>query len=1397
MQSPSSPDSPSTTLGHSPNSGRRGWLQFPARGPWRCCSPFILTLAALLAAVWLAPSPASGAAGLELRAATNYTLIWNDRGSGADTDMSVWKPVVPPGYFALGHYATNNYNAPLPALLLARPSDPGALAPPTGYAKIWDDRGSGATLSGSFWRPIPPPGYVSLGDVAAPGHFTPPSTNDVRCVRADLVVCGDGIGRLIWNERGSGADEDASVWRLDISVPPTGVDIGAFVARNSHAPPFPPYYWIADQPPSISSRLWVAQGPAPITNAYVHVPLGEAVGAVEVVLPHPTNANVLYAGAVNGGIWRTTNATAERPTWVPLTDQQSSLSIGALEFDVTDPTYRTLLAGIGRLSSAGGVAGDLTGLLRSTDGGDTWTAIGQTALTNRNITSVSARGNVLMAAAYSHVNATPTLGLWRSTDGGANFTLLSGTSGLPGGQVSDLVADPGNAQRFYVGVVSNGVFRSDNGGATWINLSATLGPVTNVMRIEMAVHHTATSNVVYAGLLVARRLDRVFRSSDFGATWTQLDTPNVHRGPYGHHLFAIAADPMNPALVYISGDYGNPGSAAVVRVDASAPLGSQVTEIATPASTPHADSRAMTFDADGHLIESDDGGVYRADSPAGPGFVDWRSVNGSLQVSEINHVAYDSLSKVVLAGFQDNGVAVQSGPGASEWKGLMDSDGQHVAVDATSTPGLSYRYYSAQNLNQYYGFYRAQFDANNEFISGVWPGLTNAGGSNPKTNAPFDTALVLNAVDPARLIIGGNTAVYESFDRGDNITNEFNIGYCCQGVAYGGRLGGAANPDVLYVGSGNSVFVRTNAGGALAPTPTAFPGGTPVGIVLDATTWSSAYVITAESVYRTPDAGASWTNITGCGLTGAGQLFSIRWLPFPDRNRLAVGTDHGVFIGVFPPLGPGYWTKLGPNLPNVRVSELDYNATDNLLVAGTFGRGVFQFNFGTVSHIVTSLADAGSGSLRQVINTANAAHGSDVITFGVTGTINLASSLPPLQSSTCIVGPGTNDLAINGSGMYSLLSFDAGTTNKISGLRLENALSITGGAAIRNFGHTVLNDCYFTSNFTYLSFGGAVYNGSEAALFGTNCVFAVNAVLGGEGDSAVPGVSYKGGGGGGGAGLGGAIYSEGSVLALDTCVFDSNGALGGAGGAGTQTQGMDYRGGSGGGPSPGLGGSTNLTSGAGGFGSGGGGGAGYDSTSPTKSDGGPGGFGGGGGGAGASLEPGFSAKGGVGGGIGGARYGGEGEPPFLNNEFGGTGGGGAGLGGALFTRTGAVVLVTCVFNGNCATNGHGGNHGTGVDADGKGVGGAIFNLNAALTLVDVDYTNNKASTLDNDFSTPTVVTFEPQTATMVRATWTPASGRLQSAPTVMGPWSNVPGAINGGLITLNLSSPGLFYRVAR
>jgi hypothetical protein len=737
--------------------------------------------------------------------------------------------------------------------------------------------------------------------------------------------------------------------------------------------------------------VWVQHGPGPTTNGQCEGITGQpVVGAVKSVAAHPTDPSIMFIGAVGGGIWRTGNATAANPAWVQQLALNESLSIGAIEYDPTDAAHQTLLAGSGSFSSFG-VPSALVGVFRTTNDGANWTRLdGGGTIANQNITGVAPRGATLVIST--------TNGVFRSTNTGAIWTQISGVAGtgLPAGASFDLAGDPTTSTRLYTNAGSNGIYRSNDTGGNWTKVSnATVdAALASVGNVKMSV---GMSNNLYVAIVRFGQLFRLFRFDNGTSTWATLDLPSTNEaggGPYGIHPggqggthLSIAADRTNANICYIGGDRqpavneaapplsfpntigANDFSGRLFRIDATKPAGSQSAHIThsntAGNSAPHADSRDMAIDANGDLVETDDGGVYKRTTPL-TNTGDWASLNGDLEVTELHDVAWDSRSKVAVGAAQDTGSPQQMIPGQPKWfeESFLVGDGGDIAIDDTGTPGSSIRYQAAEYLQN---FVRSTYDTSNTFVSRVFPAFTLVGGGTKlvagQGSAPFVTPVIVNNVTPARLLIGG-FSIYESSDQGDTVAEvgagiQANSGAA---IAYGA----AGNADMVYAGVGDNVRIRNTAAPAAFTASATYPGaGTfrPVqAIAIDRGNPLRAFVADATHVYLTKNGGGAWTEITGNLLTlTPGNLLSIAFSTANTDGSVIAGGFNGAYIA----RGPAFdtWKALGTGLPRVPVFDLEYDPADKVLVAGTMGRGAWTVSLDERTAVDVALVLDLSGSM--------------------------------------------------------------------------------------------------------------------------------------------------------------------------------------------------------------------------------------------------------------------------------------------------------------------------------------------------------------------------------------------------------------------------------------------------
>jgi hypothetical protein len=735
--------------------------------------------------------------------------------------------------------------------------------------------------------------------------------------------------------------------------------------------------------PTAGHPDWIEQGPGSISPTEQY----NLSGAIESVLVDPTNPRRIFIGSVNGGVWQTDDGTDAVPLWTTGTDQAPSLSIADLHFDPADPTMNTVYAAVGRYSSfEDGEGGALSGLLRTQDGGSHWVSLGGSSLGGVQLRTVlpttaiaASGGHVVLVASSS--------GIFRSTDGGVSAIHLGAAQGLPPGDaaVSSLIGDPNSSLTFFAAFPRHGIYRSTDAGGTWENVSANIpidgtGGIGSASIIKLAPS-AALPHPIYAAV-ATNHIAGLFRTTSEGAAWTSLSVPSPQLN-VSNSLFAFAADPIDPGIVYAAGDQPI-NNLQMGKID---PSGAVVWSACTgpkPAtsdgSSQHGDSRSITFDSDGYLVLSDDGGIFRLANPRDATRRSWRGINGTLRITEVNSVAYDTLNAIAFSGHQDTGSAQQSTEQGGFWDVTAGGDGTEQGVD-NSANDRSIRFITtggdlADTLT------RTTYGSQNQIVqqprtvvlaAPQTPGVKNSGLLAKRGYGGF----TLNLVAPSRMLLFGG-ALYEGVvksngtgDYGDTIRSialpdavnvEDNVHTA---ATYGGWLAGTPNPGLLYVGfrvqeavpsssqlvEFQRLYLRTGDGAPVVKLP--FPDATIMGVASDPYDWRIVYALGASRVYKSTNAGQAWTDITRD--LPLQQVRSVRVIQgvtgTADGDAVAVAGANGVYASEAG--GTAAWLRLGGALPNTLVNDMQIypaavrvgHTVGQTLVVGTIGRGVWTWPF--------------------------------------------------------------------------------------------------------------------------------------------------------------------------------------------------------------------------------------------------------------------------------------------------------------------------------------------------------------------------------------------------------------------------------------------------------------------
>jgi hypothetical protein len=479
---------------------------------------------------------------------------------------------------------------------------------------------------------------------------------------------------------------------------------------------------------------WTAIGPAPLPNSAGLIP--GFSGRVTAVVVDPTNPNIVYLGAAQGGVWRSLDGGA---TWASIFDNAQSLAIGALALAPSDHTI--LYVGTGEFNGCGDcffgaglyridnadTAAILVGPINpsQTIGNLTYNIFSGRSIskvlvhpTDPNIIFVATGSGVGGSGAntFSTVPPMATRGVYRSTNAmsaTASVTfqkLVVTTDGsIPGESpqtgndtVSDMVMEPGNPNNIVVAVIGQnglgGIYRSINAlsGTPTFNQALSLA---NGVRVSLAINNVGGTVTAYAGtsetptntpVCTTANSGAVRKSTDGGANWTgQLTGGGGYCSGQCFYDMPIAVDPNDPNVVYVGGQSGsNPSLQCGGVVRKSTDGGST---FANDSNGLHADEHALFFDGAGNIYAGNDGGLWKRSASAVANTA-WTNLNNApLNTLQFESVAVHPLDQfLTIGGTQDNGTEAQQ-TSSGNWRIAEGGDGGYTLIDqgATNTTNVT------------------------------------------------------------------------------------------------------------------------------------------------------------------------------------------------------------------------------------------------------------------------------------------------------------------------------------------------------------------------------------------------------------------------------------------------------------------------------------------------------------------------------------------------------------------------------------------------------------------------------------------------------------------------------------------------------------------------------------
>jgi photosystem II stability/assembly factor-like uncharacterized protein len=619
---------------------------------------------------------------------------------------------------------------------------------------------------------------------------------------------------------------------------------------------------------------WTALGPFESNNMYGN-------GRVNSIKVDPSNASIFYACTPAGQLWKSSNSGG---SWSVISEGIPATGVTNVAID---PTNGNILYALTGDADQALYHPSSRGLYKSTNGGGSWAATGLNYTSNGTLLC-----NVLVLPTNTQVILVGgTNGIWRSTNGGTNFTQVATAS------IRELVFNPQNSNTVFAASKTGAVLlRSYNAGVTWTQMTSGLPTSSTAVRFSIDVSPADTNYLYLMASNTSSAMEGFYQSSDAGTSFTKkATTPNIPSAQ-GWYDMAVVCDPTNRTTVY------GAGLSIYRSVDGATTF--------TNIGTEHSDVHDLDFIGN-TLLASTDGGVHKYSGGA------WTDLSSNLAISQPYGVGLSATNaNTMIMGLQDNGSNVTT-DGAT-WYARSGGDGMISFIDRTNVNNM---YCTVQN-----GILRRSTNGGVNFVHS-WQ----------VPNGYWVTPYLQDPQVPTTLYAGGFN-LYKSTNSGVSWDSISNFGTALQirwiDVA-------RTNNQIIYFTTATAIYKTIDGGANWTNVSGTVPTTTHLCIHIDVNDPNKVYCTLSSTgtsqVYFTNNGGTTWTNISA-GLPAAAANTIVTQIGLTDAAYC--GTDVGVYYRN--PAVSASWQPYNTGLPVIPVRDVEIQYNIGKIRAATFGRGIWE-----------------------------------------------------------------------------------------------------------------------------------------------------------------------------------------------------------------------------------------------------------------------------------------------------------------------------------------------------------------------------------------------------------------------------------------------------------------------